>query len=229
MPRSEPSPELVTSSSIGMMPGGRYLTSVDCETIKQSCATGALQVLLAAPAGGVRRIPRARVFTLAHAIVMADLRATLAARRPVPAREIVISTERRPVRPRACEDVVHVGPVAHAVHGIGSFGNRVLLVDFAFGAVQLCTVRRDENPDRVVPGTAPDPVARVDGRLSLGGRGAEIGTPGVISRSLGFRESLAMRVGSGQTAKVSALAHAFAGDEKPRHRFGAAHLKGWRS
>src|SRR6185295_13128499 len=120
MPRSEPSPELVTISSTGIVlvilresagpcfGGGATTLSVDGETVKQSGAPRALQVLLTASARDVRGIPRARAFPLAHSIVMADLRAALAARCPVTAREIVSSVERRAIRPRAGEHVVHV-------------------------------------------------------------------------------------------------------------------------
>src|SRR6185503_7607601 len=114
MPSSEPSPELVMSSNIGIM-SRSIVILVDGETIKQSGTTGALQVLLTTSARRVGRIPRLRTFPLARAIVMADLSAALAARCPVTAREIFSSVERRTIWPRPGEYVVDVGRVARAV------------------------------------------------------------------------------------------------------------------
>jgi hypothetical protein len=160
--------------------------------------------------------------------MMANLSAPATARCPVPARQILIPVERRAVWTRARENVVPVGRVTDTVHVIESFGDCSLPVDPACGTVKLLDVCRDEKSLSVVPGTVPDPVTRVHGRLSPGGHGAEIRAPIVIPGPFSFRERLAMCVGSGQAPKVSACTKPGAGDEKLRHGFGASHRNGLR-
>src|SRR5206468_9302903 len=106
------------------------------ETVKESGAPGALQVLLAAPARRVRRIPGVGARSLAHAIVMANLGPARAAGGPASAREIFGRREGRAVRPRAGEDVVLVGRVARAIDQVGPLGGRRVLPDLV-GAVKL--------------------------------------------------------------------------------------------
>src|SRR5688572_1367676 len=88
--------------------------SVDRKAVEQSGTAGGLQILLAAAARGVRRVPRIPAWPLAHAIVMTDLRTAGAARRPVPTGEILTTLERCPIRPRTGQDVMYVGSVAYA-------------------------------------------------------------------------------------------------------------------
>ena len=57
-------------------------------------------------------------------------------------------------------------------------------------------------------------ITRVDGGLSGASLGAEIGVPGVTARADSRRKCLAVRVGARKSTKVSAFAHADAGDEK---------------
>ena len=107
--------------------------------------------------------------------------------------------------------------ITDTVDRIESFGDGILLVDSAARAVKLGKIRRDQNPAGVVPRAISNPVARAHGRLRPGCHRAQIRAPRVVTCAFGFRESLAVRVRSGETAKVSALAHPHAGDEKSGH------------
>src|SRR6516162_3049810 len=86
------------------------------EAIEQAGAAGAHQVLLAAAAAGMSRIP-GRVAT-ASAIEMAKLGCTVAAAAaPIPAGVVHAVIVRGAVGFRAGQDVVRVGLVAEALYG----------------------------------------------------------------------------------------------------------------
>src|SRR5687767_13801184 len=156
---------------------------------------------------------------------MANLRLTLTAGRPVTARDVLVRRKRGAVRSGAGEDVVHVRRLPHAVHLIELFRDSHLLVDSIAVAVELVDVRGDEQPFSVVPGPAADPIPRVDCRLAICARGAEIRPPGMVAGALCFRERLTVRVGSAEPAKIPALSRARTRDEKRHHRPIATHRK----
>src|SRR5580704_7717650 len=89
-------------------------------------------------------------------------------------------------------------------------------------AVKLAQIRRDNGVLRrpqlrerpVEPRSGANTITRVDGGLSGASLGAEIGVPGVTARADSRRKCLAVRVGARKSTKVSAFAHADAGDEK---------------
>src|SRR5215469_7288353 len=87
-------------------------------------------------------------------------------------------------------------------------------------------LRRPQLRERPVePGPGADTVTRVDGGLSGTSLSAEISVPGVTARADSRRKLLAVRVGAGKSAKVSAFSETNAGDEKghsSRGRRGAA-------
>lgn len=60
-------------------PKAALAASVDGKAIEESGTSSASQVLLTTPLRRVRRIPRRRACSLAHAVVMTDLRASVAA------------------------------------------------------------------------------------------------------------------------------------------------------
>src|SRR5690606_29025598 len=100
------------------------------EAVEQARATAAAQRLLAAPARGVRGVPGPRGCIIAQAAAIAvpdHCRALRAASGPVAAGPVLGARERRPVRLRAGEDVVHVRAVADAVHDSPALGERGLL------------------------------------------------------------------------------------------------------
>jgi len=89
-------------------------------------------------------------------------------------------------------------------------------------AVKLAQIRRDNGVLRrpqlrerpVEPRSGANTITRVDGGLSGASLGAEIGVPGVTARADSRRKCLTVRVGARKSTKVSAFAHADAGDEK---------------
>jgi hypothetical protein len=108
-------------------------------------------------------------------------------------------------------------------HGIELLGHRGVRAYVIRAAVKLVEIRGDEQALGVIPGTLPDPAARIHGWPPRSGRRTQIGAPRVIPRTLGFRECGAMRVGAGKTTKVAALARTCAGHEERHHRLRAAH------
>src|SRR5262249_5850556 len=94
------------------------------EAVEEACASGALEVVLAAaavrPTGGMRRVPRLGRVVVAQSLTvgMTHHRRALAALRPVAARLVLAGGERGAVRLRAGEDVVHVRRVAAAVDDV---------------------------------------------------------------------------------------------------------------
>src|SRR5437899_2938402 len=145
---------------------------------------------------------------------MPDHRGALAAARPVLARAVLARREGRAVRLRAGEDVVHVGLITAPVDGLALLAQRRLLVQLVVGAVEVVDARRDYLALGVLPRALPDAIARVDGRLAVGGLRREIGVPGVLAGARRLRERLAMLVGALQSAEVRPLAGARAGDEE---------------
>src|SRR5262245_3563391 len=89
-------------------------------------------------------------------------------------------------------------------------------------AVKLAQIRRDNGVLRrpqlrerpVEPRSGANTITRVDGGLSGASLRTEIGVPGMSARTDSRRKCLAVRVGARKSAKVSAFAHADAGDEK---------------
>src|SRR5438309_313373 len=186
------------------------------EAVEQAVAAGALEIVLAAASvrarRGMRRVAGLRRVVVAQAlpVVLADHRGALAALGPVAAGAILTGRERGVVGLRAGQDVVHVGSVAPAVDGLTLLGQRRLLVDVV-RAVQLGHVLGHDDALGVLPGAAPDPVARVD---RAGALRAQIGVPGLTSGARGRREQEAVPVRTGETAEIAALPGADAGDEE---------------
>src|SRR5690606_25276522 len=106
------------------------------------------------------------------------------------------------------QDVVDVGAVARAIDLLALLVQCRGLADVvavAFDvAVQVRHVLRDDLALRVVPGAVADAIARVDGRLAVGGRGAQIRPPRPPARARGGGQRLAVLVGTRQTAEIRA-------------------------
>src|SRR5690606_32962722 len=173
--------------------------------------------ILAAPRREVDRVPR-RVRS-AEPVVVTDHRAALVVARPVVAG---IGSRgafgQSSVRVGSGEDVVHVRAVARTVDLLTLLaeGRRLAdVVPVAFDvAVQVGHVLRDELALHVVPGARADPVARIDGRLAIGRRGAEVCTPRPIAGAGGLRQRLAVLVGSLETSEVATIAQSDARHEE---------------
>src|SRR5689334_18177943 len=161
---------------------------------------------------------------------MADLRRTRRAARPVITRVIGVIVVRPAVPLGSGENLMlNRRRVADAVNELSMLVACGLLEQIAAAlrlnqsiAVKLGEICRDNGILRraqlregpVEPGAGANTIARVDGGLSGTSLGTEIGVPGVTARADSRRKRLAVRVGPGKSAKVSAFAHADAGDEE---------------
>ena len=82
---------------------------------------------------------------------------------------------------------------------------------------KMCEIARDHRSAEVVPRTIPNAVPGIHSRFPVGGRSAEIGSPGSAAGPRRSRELLAMSVGARDSAKIGAIPAADTGDEE-RHR-----------
>ena len=98
----------------------------------------------------------------------------------------------RPSGLRAGENIVTIGRVADAGNDGAAFRQRRLHAELVVVAVQIVNVLRNNFSLEVLPGTAPDAVARIDGRLAVGGLRAQIGTPGLAAGTGPLRQFLAI-------------------------------------
>src|SRR5436305_8827449 len=110
---------------------------------------------------------------------MTDNRRALGAvLRPVAAGLVAFRSERRAVRLRAGQNVVHVGIVAAAVDDFALLVERRLLADVVL-PVQLDDVLGDDDALGVLPRTLADAVARIDRHRAAGGLRRDISVPGL--------------------------------------------------
>src|SRR5262249_58724161 len=125
---------------------------------------------------GVRRVPRLRGVVVAQplAIVMANDRRALAAARPVLARLVLARRERRSIRLRACQNVVHVD-------GLALLAQRRLLVQLVVGAMEVGDAARDRLALGAFPRPLPDAIACVHRRLAVGRLRREVSMPGLLA------------------------------------------------
>src|SRR2546426_72034 len=150
----------------------------------------------------MRRVPGLRHVVVAQALPVgvADHRRALTALRPVAARAIVAGREGGAVRLGAGEDVVHVRRVAAAVDLLALLRQRRVLGEVVL-AVELGHVLRDDDALGVLPGAAPDAVARVD---RAGPLRAQVRVPRFAARARRLRERLTGLVRAGEAAEVAA-------------------------
>jgi hypothetical protein len=112
---------------------------------------------------------------------------------------------------------VRVGGIARAVPHLSLFIQRRLLEEITAetGFFQRISVQVRKIPRnggfRVIPRTLPDAITGIDGRLIAASLRAEIGVPGMISRSDRGGQRLAVGVGSGQSAEIAPFADSSAG------------------
>src|SRR6516165_4759300 len=88
------------------------------------------------------------------------------------------------------------------------------LVAFERSKLALAPLIRSRR--KILPRTTANAVTRIDGRLSVGRLGAQIGAPGFSSRAMTLRHLLTILVGTFKAAEIGALAGPHAGDKK-RH------------
>ena len=217
------------------------LPSIDGKTIEESSPTCALERGLAAPFGGVRRIPGRAV---ADAIGMSDLRRTNRAAGPVITRVIGVVVVSAAVPLRSGKNLMlNRRRIANAVNELPMLVACGLLEQIAAAlrlnqsiAVKLAQIRGDNGVLRraqlrerpVEPRSGANTITRVDRGLSGASLGAEIGVPGVSARTDSRRQRLAVRVGSRKSAKISAFPDAHTGDEEGHSRRSRTATWGWR-
>ena len=148
----------------------------------------------------MRGVPRGGVRATARSVVMTHLSAALSVACPVLAGPVVIPWEDRAVELRSGQDVVHVGTIAPTLDHQAVFVERALLAQVVVIPVQIVDILGDLDTPRVVPWTAPDPVPSVDWGSVARGTSAEIGSPRALPRTGGPRQSLAVPIGSSESA-----------------------------
>jgi hypothetical protein len=159
------------------------------ETIEQAVTAGGDEIRLAAAARHMRGIPGALEDGVlsAAAIMVPKHGATERAARPVVAGQVHIAGPRPTVHLRTGQNVMLVGRIADASDDRASFGQRILKTELVIVAVKIVDVLRNDHALEVLPGAGPDAIARIDGRLAVGGLRAQIGTPGFAASTCPLR------------------------------------------
>src|SRR6185369_5002693 len=85
-------------------------------------------------------------------------------------------------------------------------------------AMQVVDVLGNHGALGVLPGAAADAVLGIDGRGAASRLCAQISAPGLAAGAGRLCKLLAMRIGTGKSAEIAALAEADAGDEEGRGR-----------
>src|SRR5580704_19265946 len=80
--------------------------------------------------------------------------------------------------------------------------------------MQVIDACRDDLTLEILPGTASDAVASVDGARAIHGLGAKIGPPGPPARARRLAQSLALTVRALQSAQVGTLSEPGAGNKE---------------
>src|SRR6185436_5366717 len=145
---------------------------------------------------------------------MADHRGALRAARPILAGAVFAGRKRGAVRLRSRQHIVAVRRVAGTADYLALFGERGLLGEVVAGAVEIGDVLGDHRAFRILPRPLADAIARIDGRLTVGGLRREVGAPGLAARSGRLRQCLAVIVGAGESAEIATIADAVAGQEE---------------
>ena len=184
------------------------------KTVEEPIATGTLQTTLAAPARAVCRIPRGRIGAAALAIVVTEQCAAGAAAGPVTASTIPIPGRQCAVQLRPGQNVVAVRTVAPAINNLAFFIQGCFFAEIVI-PVQFVNIIGDDNAHGIMPGTRADAIASIDCYLIILSLSAQISTPGTVSGANGRSQGLAISVGAGQAAQISAITGNAAGNEKP--------------
>src|SRR6185369_10797705 len=170
---------------------------IDREAIQETRAAGGDEVLLAAPAARVRRVPR-RV-AAAGAIVMPELGRPGRPTRPVAARVVGAVGVRAAVGLRSGEDVVLVRRIADTLDRLALLADGGRLVDVVAQtrlldgvAVQIADVLCDAPAFGAVPRPRADAIACVDGSLPTRTTGAQVRVPRLGAGARRGRERLTM-------------------------------------
>lgn len=131
--------------------------------------------------------------------------------RPVAACGVGVARDGAALWRRSGQHVVLVHRIAASGNHCALFGEGGLLVEIVGCAVKVADTLSDHDTRCIAPRTCADSVSRVHGFRT---RRAQVCVPGVIARTCRLSQILAMPVGAGKPAKVSAFSAADAGDEK---------------
>jgi len=193
--------------------------SINREAVEQARPSRAHQIILTAAFGRMRGVPGS--VPAPDAVGMPNLSAACAVAGPIVASMVLAVSIGSAIRLRAGQHIVSVRSVPHSVHHLTLLVQRRLLEKIAAESRQFKRVSvevglpsGDLLSSRVVPGTLPDSVARVDRRLTVFGLRTEVRAPGVVARPRCCGEHQAMRIGSRQAAEIGSIADAYAGHEK---------------
>src|SRR5882672_4009798 len=93
----------------------------------------------------------------------------LSAARPVAAGAILAGWESAAFRVRSGQHVMPVRCKAHARYDLAPLGQRCVETELVVVAVQIVDVLSDDFAFEILPRTFADAVARIDGRLGIGG------------------------------------------------------------
>src|SRR5262245_11042139 len=115
---------------------------------------------------------------------MANHGCALGATRPVATGAIVTGGKSATFRGRAGQDVVTVGCKAHARNDLAPFGQRRVHAKLVVVAVQIVDCLSEDFALEILPRSVANAVTRIDGRLSVGSLGAQIGAPGFSARPM---------------------------------------------
>src|SRR5438552_5731386 len=144
-------------------------------------------------------VPRSGVCTATLAVMMTERGTAVgAAASPISTgRFHRITRECCAVHLRAGQHIVTVRIVAPAVDHFALFGKRCLFAKLVVVTVQTVYVFRDPHALGVVPRTFANAVSCIDGRLTAGRRGTELGVPGTAACPHSGGQVLAVLVGAG--------------------------------
>lgn len=189
------------------------------KAVHQTGAAALLELLDAAAARAVRRVPRGighRVGVGALVVVVAHDGRAAVALGPVAAGGVLagLGHGQGAVRARAGEDVVAVDLVAKARDDFALLGQRGFLANLGIGTVEVGHAGGNDHALGVAPRAVADAVARIEGRLSVQRCIAQVGAPGLVACAHACGQRLAVAVGPGQPAQVAALAGVGAGDKE---------------
>src|SRR5258705_3355042 len=95
---------------------------------------------------------------------------------------------------------------AHARNDLPRLGQRRVHAKLVIVAVQIVDGLSDDFALEILPRTVANAVTRIDGRLSVGSLGAQIGAPGFSSRAMALSQLLTMLVGAFKAAEIGPLA-----------------------
>src|SRR5262249_2199404 len=148
------------------------------------------------------------------AVDVTEHRRALSAACPVLAGPVLVRRESAAIHLRTRQYVMIVGVVADAGHDGAPLGQRRRHPEFVVVAVKIVDVLGDDLFLEILPGAAPDPIARVDSLRATDRLGAEISAPRLAAGAGSLRGRLTVTICTLKATEVGALAGPDVGHEK---------------